>query len=86
VKNFFMALPSGAKWGSKTGGPAASTPSPAAAAHAVADEADASKKNLKKVVLDSGAIIKGRRLESLGDAFWTVRETHEPLGLVMAVP
>jgi len=69
-----MALPAGAKWGHKVQESAVSGKSSASEANkTLNDEADAAKKDLRKVVLDSGAIIKGRRLEPLGDAFWTVR-------------
>jgi hypothetical protein len=66
-------LPSSARWGSQPPPAPATTDSPAStdeiSSHIAADEG---KKGLRKVVLDSGAIIKGRRLEALGDTFWTV--------------
>lgn len=64
-------LPTTARWGVKPTPDAPAVSDKPALDQAVV-AADAAKKELKKVVLDSGAIIKGRRLESLGDAFWTV--------------
>lgn len=68
-----MALPAGARWGKAVEPVDAGAGSAISLAKAAFSEVDAAKKDMKKVVLDSGAIIKGRRLESLGDAFWTVR-------------
>ena len=41
---------------------------------AALSEQDAALRSVRKVVLDSGAIIKGGRLEGLGDKFWTIKE------------
>ena len=46
----------------------------ASAEPAALSEQDAALRSVKKVVLDSGAIIKGGRLEGLGDKFWTIKE------------
>ena len=43
-------------------------------AQPVLSSADEALRDLKKVVLDSGAIIKGGRLEGLGQKFWTIKE------------
>ena len=40
----------------------------------VLSEQEEALRSVKKVVLDSGAIIKGGRLESLGQKFWTIKE------------
>jgi RNA-binding protein NOB1 len=45
-----------------------------AAAPAPLSKEDEALRNVKKVVLDSGAIIKGGRLEGLGQKFWTIKE------------
>ncbi len=68
-------LPSAARWGSEPPPAPAAPELPASTEQSPSEmaAADEGKKGLRKVVLDSGAIIKGRRLEALGDAFWTVR-------------
>jgi len=47
---------------------------PEAGAPAPLSQADEALRKVKKVVLDSGAIIKGGRLEGLGQKFWTISE------------
>eukprot|EP00961_Rhodomonas_salina_P178390 2406173-Rhodomonas_salina.1 len=55
----------------------APAPAPAPAPDIDAENAEKEKERLikekgRKVVLDSGAIIKGGRIERLGNKFWTV--------------
>ena len=69
-----MSLPTTARWGSNPKPPVTSsepiTSQPIANIH----EPSTETKKSKKVVLDSGAIILGGRIERLGDEFWTIQE------------
>jgi len=53
---------------------AAAAAAAAAAAPPILCAEDEALRKVKKVVLDSGVIIKGGRLEGLGQKFWTIKE------------
>ena len=69
-----MSLPPTAKWGSTPPviPPQTASSKPAVTADSI--ESTSPTKKAKRVVLDSGAIILGGRIERLGDEFWTIQE------------
>jgi RNA-binding protein NOB1 len=65
-----MSLPATARWGSS---PPVLPPQPVVPQEPKSKLVEGVKKS-KRVVLDSGAIILGGRIERLGDEFWTIPE------------